>query len=76
MERPESFGARATLNDEEFAERQATRERQVRADGEIYVPAGPRTGIGGPSHWAAENAAFRSVRPLWSSTRPTGESRR
>ena len=52
-ERPESFGTRATLNDKEFAERQATRERQVRADGEVYVPQGQRTGIGGPSHWSA-----------------------
>ncbi len=52
-ERPESFGTRATLTDEEFAARQTQRERQVKADGEIYVPDGPRTGIGGPSHWAA-----------------------
>jgi hypothetical protein len=52
-ERPESFGTRATLTDEEFAARATARERQVRADGEVYVPAGPRTGIGGPSHWAA-----------------------
>ena len=51
-ERPESFGTRATLNDKEFAERQAARERQVRADGEVYVQ-GQRTGIGGPSHWSA-----------------------
>ena len=39
-ERPESFGTRATLNDKEFAERQAARERQVRADGEVFVPQG------------------------------------
>jgi hypothetical protein len=52
-ERPESFGTRATLTDEEFAAREAARERQVRADGEVFVPAGQRTGIGGPSHWAA-----------------------
>ena len=32
---------------------QAARERQVRADGEVYVPQGQRTGIGGPSHWSA-----------------------
>ncbi|HEY7569009.1 MAG TPA: hypothetical protein VH762_15625, partial [Gemmatimonadaceae bacterium] len=52
-ERPESFGTRATLNDTEFAERQAARAKQVQADGEIYVPQGQRTGIGGPSHWSA-----------------------
>ena len=52
-ERPESFGTRATLNDKEFAEREAARERQVRADGEVFVPQGQRTGIGGPSHWSA-----------------------
>jgi len=52
-ERPESLGTRATLTDKEFAERQATRERQVRADSEIFVASGTRTGIGGPSHWSA-----------------------
>ena len=52
-ERPESFGTRATLNDKEFAERQAARERQIKADGEVFVPQGQRTGIGGPSHWSA-----------------------
>jgi hypothetical protein len=52
-ERPESLGTRATLNDKEFAERQAARERQVRADGEVFVASGTRTGIGGPSHWSA-----------------------
>src|SRR4029434_10865287 len=52
-ERPESFGTRGTLNDKEFAERQAARERQIKADGEVFVPQGQRTGIGGPSHWTA-----------------------
>jgi hypothetical protein len=52
-ERPESFGTRATLTDKEFAERQAARERQVRADGEVFVASGARSGIGGPSHWSA-----------------------
>ena len=52
-ERPESFGTRATLTDEEFAARQEARARQAKADGEVYVPQGPRTGIGGPAHWSA-----------------------
>ena len=52
-ERPESFGTRATLNDKEFSERQAARERQIKADGEVFVPQDQRTGIGGPSHWSA-----------------------
>jgi hypothetical protein len=52
-ERPESFGNRATLTDKEFAERQDARARQVRADGEVFVAAGTRAGIGGPSHWSA-----------------------
>jgi hypothetical protein len=52
-ERPESFGTRATLTDEEFTARQQARERQVKSDSEVYVPAGQRTGIGGPSHWSA-----------------------
>src|SRR5262245_21540321 len=52
-ERPESFGTRATLNDKEFAERQSARERQIKADGEVFVPEGQRTGIGGPYHRSA-----------------------
>ena len=52
-ERPEELGTRATLNDKEFAARQDARSRQVKADSEVYVPAGQRAGIGGPSHWAA-----------------------
>jgi hypothetical protein len=52
-ERPESFGTRATLNDAEFAAREEARARQARADGEVFVPQGSRTGIGGPSHWSA-----------------------
>src|SRR4030095_3578639 len=52
-ERPESFGTRATLNDKEFAERQAARERQIKADGEVFVPQGQRTGIGRPTPWRA-----------------------
>ena len=52
-ERAEELGTRATLNDQEFAARQDARARQVKADGEVYTPPGQRTGIGGPSHWAA-----------------------
>ena len=52
-ERAEELGTRATLNDKEFAAREDARARQVKADGEVYVPAGQRAGIGGPSHWAA-----------------------
>ena len=52
-ERPQELGTRATLNDREFAARQEARERQARADGEVYVAQGARTGIGGPSHWSA-----------------------
>src|SRR5512139_4204064 len=48
-ERAEELGTRATLNDQEFAARQDARARQVKADGEVYVPPGQRTGIGGPS---------------------------
>jgi hypothetical protein len=52
-ERPEELGTRATLDDKEFAARQEARARQLKADGEVYVAPGQRTGIGGPSHWAA-----------------------
>jgi hypothetical protein len=55
FERPEQFGNRAVVTDEEFAERQAQARRQATTDAEEFV-APPVAGRGGdgtgpPAHW-------------------------
>jgi hypothetical protein len=54
FERPEQFGARELVTDQEFAERQAQATRQAAVDAEEFVA--PRTGgrgdgTGPPGHW-------------------------
>jgi len=52
-ERPPQFGERATLTDQELAERQAQSARQSETDAETVVNTqrARGTGIGAPSHW-------------------------
>jgi hypothetical protein len=53
-ERPAEFGKRATLTEQELAERQAQSQRQAEVDSETAVNTqrAPRgTGTGPPSHW-------------------------
>jgi len=55
FERPEQFGNRQTVTDQEFADRQAQASRQAATDAEEFVA--PRTGgrggdgTGPPAHW-------------------------
>jgi hypothetical protein len=54
FERPEQFGERAVLTDQEYAERQAQASRQAATDAEEFLV--PRTGgrgdgTGPPAHW-------------------------
>jgi hypothetical protein len=54
FERPEQFGDRGVVTEQEFAERQTQSTRQAEADAEEFVA--PRTGRGGdgtgpPNHW-------------------------
>jgi hypothetical protein len=58
FERPESFGDRTVVTDEEFAAREAQAARQATADGQEFVErapavaAGPAAGgTGPPAHW-------------------------
>jgi hypothetical protein len=55
FERPEQFGTRETVTEQEFAERQAQAERQSASDAEEFVVprAGGRggDGTGPPAHW-------------------------
>ena len=51
-ERPAQFGERATLTEQELAERQTQSQRQAEVDSETAVNTQrARTGIGAPSHW-------------------------
>jgi hypothetical protein len=63
-ERPESFGTRAVLNDQELAARETQTERQAEVDAEATVNTqrGPRgTGTGPPSHWGERGKPSRQA---------------
>jgi hypothetical protein len=54
FERPEQFGERTAVTDQEFAEREAQARRQAAADAEAFVlprGGGRGDGTGPPSHW-------------------------
>ena len=51
LERPRNLGTRATLSDEEFAQRQEQNSRQTAADRVEFGTANDRIGIGPPSYW-------------------------
>lgn len=64
FERPEQFGTRAVVNDEEFVERQAQTSRQARADLEEFVRPGDGAaggGVGPPGHWTERGQASRQA---------------
>jgi hypothetical protein len=64
LERPATFGTRATLNDEEYAARLNQSRQKAESDGERYVDAqAPRrgTGIGAPSHWGERGKPSRQA---------------
>ncbi len=63
-ERPENFGTRAVLNDQEIAARLTATERQAEADAETTVNTqrAPRgTGTGPPSHWGERGRPSRQA---------------
>jgi hypothetical protein len=54
FERPEQFGTRQTMTDQEFAEREAQARRQAATDAEEFVRPGRGVGLDGtgpPPHW-------------------------
>ena len=57
LERPASFGTRATLTDEEYAQRLSQGEKQEESDEVAYVdPKAPHpASTGPPSHWSERN---------------------
>jgi len=66
-ERPENFGTRAQLNDEELKARQSAVQRQSEADAETTFKPGERVGIGAPidahEHAQAQRQASLIVDP-------------
>jgi len=63
-ERPENFGARAVLNDEEIKARETQTQRQAEVDAEATVNTqrAPRgTGTGPPSHWGERGRPSRQA---------------
>jgi hypothetical protein len=63
FERPEHFGTRAVLNDQEFGEREAQTAKQAQADLEEF--SAPRADLGGgvspPGHWTERGRATRQA---------------
>jgi hypothetical protein len=61
MQRPENMGTRATLNDQEYAQRVAQAEAQAAADGEEVAPSNGRVGTGPPSYWTERGKPSRQT---------------
>lgn len=51
MQRPASFGDRATLTEDEFAKKEEQAKKQAAADAESTATSDTRVGIGPPSYW-------------------------
>jgi hypothetical protein len=51
MQRPATFGERATLTEDEFAKKQEQAKRQAQADSESSAASDTKVGIGPPSYW-------------------------
>jgi len=51
LQRPKNLGTRATLTDEELAQREAAAAKQAAADRQEFATGQERIGIGPPSYW-------------------------
>jgi hypothetical protein len=51
MQRPATFGERATLTEDEFAKKEEQAKRQAQADSESAAASDTKVGIGPPSYW-------------------------
>ena len=51
LQRPETFGDRALLSDEEFAQRETNSKKQAQTDNEEFAPANRNVGVGPPAYW-------------------------
>jgi hypothetical protein len=61
LQRPENFGERTVLTDEEFAERQKNSQRTAAADSEEFLPVDDRVTIGPPAYWVERGKPNRQA---------------
>jgi hypothetical protein len=61
MQRPETFGERATLTDEELSQRQAQAKRQAETDSQEFAPANQAVRTGPPAYWTDRGAPHRQA---------------
>ena len=61
LQRPLSLKDRASLTDEELAQREAQLEKQAAADNEEFAKTGQRVGIGPPSYWTERGHTSRQL---------------
>jgi hypothetical protein len=61
MQRPANLGERATLNDTEFAAKEAAARKQAQADSESVATSDTRVGIGPPSYWTERGKPTRQT---------------
>jgi len=61
LQRAANLGARTTLTDEEFAQREAQAQRQAAADNEEFAKPGEKPGIGPPAYWTERGKPTRQT---------------
>ena len=61
MQRPEGFGSRTVLTDEEFAQREAAAKRTAESDSEEFANPDQRAGINPPSYWLERGKPSRQA---------------
>src|SRR5437868_6492796 len=61
MQRPQTFGDRTTLTEQEFAQRETQAKRQAEADKQAYATSDTRPGIGPPSYWTERGKPTRQA---------------
>ena len=61
MQRAANLGERATLNDAEFAAKEAAAKKQAQADSESVSTSDTRVGIGPPSYWTERGKPTRQT---------------
>jgi hypothetical protein len=61
MQRPEGFGSRTVLTDDEFAQREAAAKRTAESDSEEFANPNQRAGINPPSYWLERGKPSRQA---------------
>jgi hypothetical protein len=61
MQRPVNFGDRATLSEDELAQKEAQAKRQAEADNQAFATSDTRVGIGPPSYWTERGKPTRQA---------------